>query len=477
MRILQLLMAMLPLVLAFAQAPATQPWRYELIEGSTLADDCLICGRPTIIHPMRGTFEMHLETIGPLTSTYRLTNIQFRTGPKSAPVHTVTGSGTFSMGGQLAVQQSMTLVTEICDVTPACRDVTLTNDDRGVRVTFPLIDISLTQSQENLLSVYKMRIVAAPIREIWFMVTNEFTPANGGPVVRAGDILEPSGRTVRTKNWLLESNGVQNPPPALRLDALDVAPGGDLLFSTAAPNVTALREGDLLSWRGGVRRTNQQLLLSFGIKPVIPDVGLDAVHVTDAGEILFSIRTNIFSEGLGATLRHGDVLSDKGNVLRNNEQLLSRFHPINPGGDYGLDALYVWPNGEMWFSTTAGFQDQQLGEISDGDLLSTEGIIVFRNAELLAAWGTPEPDSNFGLGDIFVVTDVAAGPAPRMSLPHLSGNDVWIHWTGTNRVFQVEQAATITGPWQSIGFIDPADFLREPGGAAFAQRFFRLRAW
>ena len=477
MKILQLLLAILPLAYALAQPTSNAPWRYELLDGSSIADDCPICGRPTVIHPMRGTFELHLDSFGPLFTTYRLTNIQFHAGSKADPFYTVTGSGTFRIGGQLAVQQDMTLLTETCDATPTCREVTLTNDDRGVRVSFPLIDISLTQTQVSLQSVYEMRIVAAPVREIWFMVTNSFTPTNGGPMVRAGDVLERSGRTVRRREWLLESNGVQNPPPGLRLDSLDVAPGGDLLFSTAAPNVTSLREGDLLSWRGGVRRTNQHLLMAFGIQPPIADVGLDAVHVTDGGEILFSIPTNVLSGALGTTLGHGDVLSDKGSVVINNQLLLQRFQPENNGVDYGVDALHVWPNGEIWFSTTAGFMDRQLGAISDGDLLSSEGIIVFRNAELVSAWGAPGPDLNVGLGDIFVVTDAVAGPPPRLFSPQLSGTDIWLQWLGSNRVFQVEQASTVTGPWQTIGFIDPALFLREPGGAAFAQRFFRLRAW
>src|SRR5207244_2853539 len=76
------------------------------------------------------------------------------------------------------------------------------------------------------------------------------------------------------------------------------------------------------------------------------------------------------SERLSAPVRRGDVLSSNGTIMRSSKQLLAGFHPVNAANDYGLDALYVWPNGEIWFSTEDDFQDQTLGTISAGDLLS-----------------------------------------------------------------------------------------------------------
>ena len=71
-------------------------------------------------------------------------------------------------------------------------------------------------------------------------------------------------------------------------------------------------------------------------------------------------------------------------MFRSNRQLLSQFHP--PAlEDFGLDALYIWPNGEIWFSTTSDFNDGQLGPITSGDLLSDAGYIVYRNADLVRA--------------------------------------------------------------------------------------------
>ena len=35
--------------------PPGQVWRYTLLAGSILVDDCPICARPTVLEPMRGT--------------------------------------------------------------------------------------------------------------------------------------------------------------------------------------------------------------------------------------------------------------------------------------------------------------------------------------------------------------------------------------------------------------------------------------
>src|SRR5258705_7636305 len=94
--------ALISLPFASAQVPATGPWRYTLIEGSTITDDCPICGRPTIPYPIRGTFDLLLDNAGPFFTTYRLTNIQFSTDAKSAPLYAVSGGGSYRVGGEVA---------------------------------------------------------------------------------------------------------------------------------------------------------------------------------------------------------------------------------------------------------------------------------------------------------------------------------------------------------------------------------------
>jgi hypothetical protein len=457
-------------------------WRYTLLDASEITEDCPICGRPTIPHPLRGTFDLALLGVGPLFTEYRITNISFSAGPKEQPLYTVTGNGTYSVGGEVAVRQDMLLQTEACNSAPSCRDATFTNDEHVVSATFPLLDISLTQTQVNLTSVYSMRLVAAPAREIWFTVTNGFASTNGVPSVRAGDLLSNSGRIVRTNTALLQSIGITNPSPALRINAFDIAPGGEIVFSlngsAGSSTLGALSEGDLLSDRGRIVQRNQELTARFGIQPAVPDIGLDAAFVMTNGEILFSIRTNIFAEGKGLMLRHGDVLSNTGVVLKSNQQLLARFHPTATNTDFGLDALYVWPNGEIWFSTEAGFDDSQLVSISAGDLLSTEGVIVFRNAELLSAFGAPQDISNFGLSDVFVISDAVVASAPEFLSPRREQGALALQWLGTNRVFHLERATNVIGPWQTVGEIDPDSSFRDTNALSTQPRgFYRLRGW
>ena len=215
--------------------------------------------------------------------------------------------------------------------------------------------------------------------------------------------------------------------------------------------------------------------------PPAPDVGLDAVHVLDSGEIRFSIASNIFSERLGVVLRHGDLLSSSGQVVRSNQQLLARFHPPKPlTNDYGLDALYVWPGGEIWFSLEQGFQDDAQGPIFGGDLLSDQGYIVFRNLELLNAFAPIEDPPSFGLDALYVVTDVippASGPRLSITGSAITRN-ASLTWTGPGRVFQVERAATLNLPFQPLSPVLPDLFYDEAGALTNRpQGYYRLRQW
>jgi len=264
---------------SIAQQPATnRAWRYTLLDASAITEDCPVCGRPTVPYPLRGTFDLLLENFGPLFTTYCITNVQFYAGQKDSPLYSVEGNGVYRIGGPLAIQQDMTLRTEVCNSTTECRDVTFTNNDVAP-VQFPLIQISVTQTQASFTSVYTMQIIAAPVREIWFGVMDGFTSTNSGTEIMAGDVLSQQGRIVRPQTELFRSIGITNPPPTLRVDALDVVPGGEIYFSISenviSSTLGALQHGDLLSDRGKIVRSNQQLTAAFGIQPGVPDVGLD----------------------------------------------------------------------------------------------------------------------------------------------------------------------------------------------------------
>jgi hypothetical protein len=440
---------------------------YRLLEGSTLTDDCPICGRPSLIRPLRGTFTLVQTNVNPIAAQYELRDIDFYTGSRSNAQHRIRGTGMYQVGGHLVVQQDMVLDVEVND-TPHV----FTNESRSVTRQFPLIEISLVQTQESLFQVYSMHLVATPLREVWFSMTNQDSRT----------LVSSEGHVVKTISQLTAEFGfppVGQPPLS---DALDMAPGGEILFSlvqrTFSPRVGDIYEGDLLSNRGYVVRRNQQLTERMGFMPVVPDLGLDGVMMRDDGEILFSIRTNWFSERLGP-VRRGDLLSDRGEIVMTNERLLERFSPT-VAQDYGLDALHVWAHGEVWFSTEVDFQDSNLGLVHAGDLLSNQGIIVYRNAELTTPFNPAGQTNDFGLDSLFVITDFIQPAAPPQftNIFRSSGTVlpcVRFEWRGPGRVFQVYQANEIDGPFEPSPMQPDTFFQVCP--PAERRAFYYLRQW
>jgi hypothetical protein len=467
---------------ASAQTPtANRPWVYRLLDDSSLTDDCPICARPTIQVPLRGTFSLRLLTQNPLFSRYAMEDIQFTARGGD---YRVTGSGTFQIGGEAALVQEMFLQVQV-DNGFTNRLCYFTNATAAVDRLWPMIDITLDQTNGTFTQVYSLRLAAAPLREIWFSTVNYFSATTSPKgFVEGGDLLALSGGIVKRNYEFFTSVGAKPPAPDLGLDAVDIQPGGEIAFSMdssiTSKTLGPLQHGDLLSTRGRIIRRNQDLLAPFGIQPPVPDVGLDAVHVLDTGEILFSIETDVFSERLGITLQRGDLLSSQGTVVRTHQQMLARFHPLSDAKDYGLDALYLWPSGEFWFSVEEGFDDSALGPILPGDLLSDQGYVVFRNRELLGAFAPAQSQSDYGLDALYVVTDATpSAPAARLAIqPRLATRSAGLTWQSEGRVFQVERADDVTGPFQVLSTFIPDLFFDDLGALTNrAQSYYRLRQW
>lgn len=460
-----------------------QPSAYLLLSDSYLMDDCLLCGRPTIQLPMRGSFNLRVIQQNGISALYALDDVQFHTGDRR---YRVTGGGTLEIGGEVAVTLRMSLQVTIDDgfTNKVCY---FTNTTGTINRTWPMMDVTLAQTNGTFAQTYTLRIAAAPVREIWFSTVNGFTPTNAqasSTYVEGGDLISTAGRIVKRNADLFTSVGAFPPVPDLGLDAIDILPGGEIAFSLGSgifsSTLGPLQQGDLLSNKGRIIRRNQDLLASFITDPATNDVGLDAVHVLDSGEILFSIGTNVFSKQLKTFLHPGDLLSSTGTVLRSNQQLLAQFQPTNPTNDYGLDAVYVWPSGEIWFSTETGFQSQTLGPVLPGDLLSDQGYIVFRNLELLAAFAPKETLADFGLDALYVVTDATPpAPPPLLAIKTASSpNSTTLTWQAQGRVFQVQRADTPTGPFQILSPILPDLFFEDSGTLTNqTHSYYRLRQW
>jgi hypothetical protein len=469
----------------FAQpADANVPWAYRLVNDSFLVDDCLLCGRPTIQVPLRGSFNLRVVGQNPLSAQYAVEAVQFQAGDRP---YRVTGGGTLEIAGEVVATYHMNLQVEIDDgfTNKLCY---FTNSSTTMDRLWPMLDLTLLQTNGTLAQTYTLRIAAAPVRDIWFSTASDFTATVGQVAsnhIQAGDLLSISGSIVKNNADLFTSVGAFPPAPDLGLDAVDMLPGGEMVFSLGAgifsTTLGQLQQGDLLSNQGRIVRRNQELLGPFLTQPATNDMGLDAVQVLDTGEILFSIPTNVFSTLLKATLQRGDLLSNTGTIRHSNQQLLARFHPADTNADYGLDAVYVWPSGEIWFSTETDFQDQVLGPVLAGDLLSDEGYIVFRNQELLSAFAPKEALGDFGLDALYIVTDATA-PPPLGLLTTVKTADpssgASLSWKGQGRAFQVQGADTPMGPFEPVSSIMP-DLIFEDAGALTnrPQSFYRVRQW
>jgi len=104
-----------------------------------------------------------------------------------------------------------------------------------------------------------------------------------------------------------------------------------------------------------------------------------------------------------------DLLEEGGRNFKRAAELLAKFQPVDrPPGQLGLDAVYPWPHGEIWFSTEVGFLDGRLGPVGDGDRLSDTGRVVARNRELVAPFRPIEEVGDLGLDALQVAHPTAS---------------------------------------------------------------------
>lgn len=460
--------------------------QYQLIEGSEWVDDCPVCGRPTLSLPLRGQFTLELIEETPIASRYEIRDVEFHAGLGAEGDLRLSGTGVFAVGGEVALRQEMRLELRVEGLGDAIQR-TFTNEVTTVSRQWPMLDIALIDEAATPLQTYRLVLRAAPLREIWFSTANGMTSGNSEPPferISSGDLLTGEGRVVRSNSELLRGLGFMPPTPEIGIDAVEVQPGGEIWFSLGesmfSETLGLLREGDLLSERGRVVKHHQELIAAFRFAGGPVDLGLDAVHVVPDGEIWFSVRTAAFSEALGVTVGPGDVLSERGYIVRSANALLANFKPDQPDSEIGLDALYAWPSGELWFSVESGFVSPTAGGIQRGDILSDQGFVVIRNLDLVQPFSPLEDVSDFGLDGLWLVTDlaVASEKGPTLAVPvMLAENELELHWIGPGCVFQVERASDPAGPYAPVSPILPALQWRDQVGSVGGQDFYRVSQW
>lgn len=447
--------------------------RYQLLEGSFLMDECLICGRPSFNIPMRGSFYLRRIAVGPLATDYAIENADFQ-----AADYTFKGSGTYRLGGDFVLTQTITLSGDL-QTANETRKVAFTNEGSALTRHVPMFFATLKQTNGTFVSTITLTVAAAPLQEIWFSTATNFTRAiKVDNSVSDGDLLSTAGHIVK-RNSDFQAHFPGPTFLTMGLDAVDVLPGEGIVFSTETKGV--LSDGDFAFERTGDITHWQDFMTIVADAP--SDPGLDGLHVESANKIYFSTKENL--NGFAGPIGNGDILliettAPTGEIFRSNAELLDRFHPKEVK-DYGLDAFYIWPNGEIWFSTATNFNDTQLGPISGGDLLSDAGYIVYRNADLTAALlPLGDPPTDFGLDAVVVVSDFTGvdGDATIMAKLDRPTGVVTLSWKGAGREFQVERASEVAGPWEPVSPVIADLSYEDPQSiTASGRAFYRVRQW
>lgn len=152
---------------SLAQMPTLQP--YTLVSGSELTDDCPICDRIPIVLPLAGTFDLRVVDENPLFTYYELTNLAFYAGTNPGPAYQVTGSGTFQIGGEVAVLQDMFLSLEISNGVATTKALCV-NPDRFVSQPSPRLQINLEQTNGTISQVYYLTLIAVPVPQLHLQI-------------------------------------------------------------------------------------------------------------------------------------------------------------------------------------------------------------------------------------------------------------------------------------------------------------------
>lgn len=455
---------------AFAQPAPGKTWRYELIAEAGIMDDCPICGRPTFTIPVRGSFDLFgLEG----TREYRIENISFKSDFTATPEYEISGLGTLSLAGASPVANFVLIIKRTNFPTETLSFKNVVVDSPRIA---PMLSLKADEDTQSLTRVYRLFLNAAPIQRMWFSTRSGFTSAAfQNQRISDGDLLDIRGAIFKTHSELIQRLSL--PAEEFGLDAADIGPRGDVLLSFTRDTESLVSgpigHGSLLSSEGRVIQHNQQLLSQFNIVETT-DAGLDAIRALPNDEYYFSISSPV-TRAAGGTLRRGDILSTRGQVIRSEPSLLARWQ--NPLiNSVGIDAFHIWPNGEVWFSLENSLESP-LGTVVPGDIISDQGYFVFRNLELMRPFAPLEDMADFGLDALSIISDASAAAGATTLSIATNDEGITLNWnTSPARVFQLQKAPTPAGPWENLtDLILDRDWFDE--ATRLGEGYYRLRQW
>jgi hypothetical protein len=131
---------------------------YALAEGSTFATGCFgPCDCPVRETPASGEFELEFTGSDPLYQNYDVVNVKW-TVPEDGHTVTITGSGRYRIGGEVALVQQMTLDLSLDGQPPLRFDSGVVPGGGG----FPKIDVTISLHERQACLDTAIHVVASP---------------------------------------------------------------------------------------------------------------------------------------------------------------------------------------------------------------------------------------------------------------------------------------------------------------------------
>jgi hypothetical protein len=184
-------------------------------------DDCLNCKRVIIPRPVTGSFFLSKIDENPLFATYRLYGIDLRNDEVDVGI---TGFGEYSIGGEVALLQEMTLEVAVSVGGATRSPVVLTSGGKVGMMgrQFPEIEIQVDEKDPpDIDHIYKVHLVARPM-------------AVDSPAFRRGD-SNGDGESdlsdaVHVLTWLFVGGGAPDCLDASNVDGSDAIDLSDAVY-------------------------------------------------------------------------------------------------------------------------------------------------------------------------------------------------------------------------------------------------------
>ena len=178
---------------------------YDLLQGSSILDECVFCDRAPIERPLTGSFVLtQLPSL--VCCVYQVSDLTFDS-PEGD--YTMTGEGNYSTSSIGEVTQQLGLILSL----NAVEGVELKSGPVKIEVPFPVIEITVTEDGTRDPShKYTIKLVAAPRTE---RVDYELVSGEGGSyfvdgclVCERPDVLVPLTGSFRLGRIVDQPNGV-----------------------------------------------------------------------------------------------------------------------------------------------------------------------------------------------------------------------------------------------------------------------------